>query len=184
MHLRLQSMIHKWSAISGNREHIARQEHNYGHNSMRIVTYCCFPSLASSARHCPWPSVQVSITKRRLHKAMFLTIFVGLCPWLKSLGSPVYPSLFKRKNPSRSGSELEMNVSKYRKWKPCIRLGIHPGLWSCGMNIHALVLFFLGACPFIHIGCVPNERMECLHKYIQSLAARGSFVEKSHLALL
>lgn len=39
---------------------------------------------------------------------------------------------------------------------------IHPGLWGCGMNIHALVLFCLGACPFIHIGCVPNERMECL----------------------
>jgi hypothetical protein len=49
----------KWSAISRDREQIAKQEHNYGHNSMRIFTCCvyAFPSLASSARHGPGPSV-------------------------------------------------------------------------------------------------------------------------------
>jgi hypothetical protein len=53
------------------------------------------------------------------------------------------------------------------------------------MNIHALVLFCLGACPFIYFGRVPNERMEYLHECKQTLAAQqGNVVEKSHLELL
>ena len=127
---------------------------------------------------------QVSINILCLHKTMLLTIFLGLCPWLKSLGSPVCSFLvFMRQNPSRSGSKVEMNEPQVWKME-----ALHPSgqfIPVCGMNIHALVLFFLGACPFIYIGCAPNERMEYLLKYIQTLAAQqGNVVEKSHLALL
>jgi len=88
-----------------------------------------------------------------------------------------------RQNPSRSGSKVEMNEPQVWRME-----ALHPSgqfIPVCGMNTHALVLFFLGACPFIYIGCVPNERMEYLHKYIQTLVAQqGNVVEKSHLALL
>ena len=131
--------------------------------------------------HCPWPSVHQHTLLAQDNVPHYLFRPVSL---VESLGSPVCSFLvFMRQNPSRSGSKVEMNEPQVWRME-----ALHPSgqfIPVCGMNTHALVLFFLGACPFIYIGCVPNERMEYLLKYIQTLVAQqGNVVEKSHLALL
>jgi hypothetical protein len=117
---------------------------------------------------------QVSIKILCLHKAMFLTIFVGLCPWFEtSWKSCVFLPCF------HASDSFTVWVQSRNEWIQVWRLeALHPSgqfIPVCGMKIHALVLFFLGACPFIYIGGVPNERMNiCTNIYRHWLPSRAT----------
>ena len=143
----------KWSAISGDRGQIAKQGHNYGHNSMRIFTCCIYASPVWQVR-AGIVRGQVSIKIFCLHKTMFLNIFFGLCPWFEiSWKSCVFLPCF------HASESFTVWVQSGNEWIQVWRVeALHPSgqfIPVCGMNIHALVLFFLGACPFIYIGVCP-----------------------------
>jgi len=93
VHLCLHPRIHKVECdICGQRTN-RRTKHYYGHNSMRIIPAAIMLSPVWQVRQCIVRG-QVSINILCLHKTMFLTIFLGLYPWLNLLEVLCVPSLF------------------------------------------------------------------------------------------